>query len=274
MAVRDRPWGTTARIPTSDGPVWFKASGRNRAFEAELVASLARGWPDLLPRVIAWHAERGWLLTADAGTCFDELGNPPELWLRLLPQYAELQRGASAPTSLPDRTVERWPELYDDLMSSELPLDETEHELVRQFAPRFAQLCEELAGFGLPRAVQHDDLHHRNAFVDGDRLRIIDWGDASLSHPFVSLVATFRFLEERSGLLPSDQWFGKLRDAYLEPWGPGLVPAFDLAQRLGRFAHAFGWVSLRRALPAEKRAAYDVPFQTVLRRALAFPVSD
>jgi hypothetical protein len=58
-------------------------------------------------------------------------------------------------------------------------------------------------------------------------------------------------------------------DAYLEPWGEGLVAAFDLAQRLGRFAHAFGWVSLRRQLPAEERATYDVPFQVVLRRALA-----
>lgn len=50
--------------------------------------------------------------------------------------------------------------------------------------------------------------------------------------------------------------------------GTGLTAAFDLAQRLGRFAHAFGWISLRRLLPEDARPSYDVPFRTILRRAL------
>ena len=267
--VRERVWATTCRIPTADGTAWFKASSASHAFETELVAGLAQAWPDLVPRVLASDPARGWLLTADAGTPFEELGNPPELWLRLLPRYAELQREAAVPAALPDRSVERWPELYDDLAGSELPLEPSEVERMHRFAPRFAELCGELAGYGLPPAIQHDDLHHKNAFVDGDRLRIVDWGDASRSHPFVSLVVTFRFLEELNGLAPDDPWFARLRDAYLEPWGSGMAPAFDLAERLGRFAHAFGWAALRRLLPEDARGAYDVPFQDVLRRALA-----
>jgi hypothetical protein len=47
------------------------------------------------------------------------------------------------------------------------------------------------------------------------------------------------------------------------------VEAFDLSQRVGRFAHAFGWEQLRRLLPQDVRPAYDVPFRVVLRRALA-----
>jgi len=184
--VRERVWATTSRIPTADGAVWFKVCAESHLFEAELVASLARGRPDLLPRVLASDASRGWLLMADAGTPFDELGNPPELWLRLLPRYAELQREAIVPSSVPDRTLPRWSELYDELAGSEVPLEAAEVERLRRFAPRFAELCGELASHGLPAAVQHDDLHQKNAFVDGDRLRIVDWGDASLSHPFVS----------------------------------------------------------------------------------------
>jgi hypothetical protein len=267
--IRDRVWATTTRIPTAGGPVWFKACAGSHIFEAELVADLARDRPDLLPRLLASDPARGWLLTADAGTSFDQLGNPPELWLKLLPRYAELQRGARVPGTVPDRTVRRWPELYEELAASELPLEPAEAARLRQFAPRFAELCGELAGHGLPAAIQHDDLHHKNAFVDGEHLRIVDWGDASLSHPFVSLVVTYRFLEERNGLAPADPWFATLRDAYLEPWGSGLRPAFVLAQRLGRFVHAFGWSSLRRVLPPEARASYDVPFRIVLRRALA-----
>ena len=266
--VRDRVWATTSRIPTADGVVWLKATAGSHRFEAELVAQLANGWPELLPRVLAHDCERGWLLLADAGTSFEQLGNPPELWLRLLPRYAELQREAKTPPTVPDRRLSRWPELYEDLAGSELPLGHAEVARLRQFAPQFAELCEELAGYGVPDAIQHDDLHHKNAFVDGERLRIIDWGDASRSHPFVSLVVTFRFLEERNGLRPDDPWFAKLREAYLEPWGKGFGEAFQIAQRLGRFVHAFGWVHLRQLLPEEERAAYDTPFRTVLQRAL------
>ena len=267
--VRDRTWATTTRIPTADGDVWFKSSAETHAFEAGLVASLAALRPDLLPRLLAADVERGLLLTADAGTPFEALGNPPELWLQLLPRYAELQREARPPGGLPDRRLGRWPELYDELAHSELPLDAAETARVRAFAARFAMLCAELADAGIPDTVQHDDLHHKNGFADGDALRIIDWGDSSLSHPFVSLVVTFRFLEEFNGLAPGDPWFARLRDAYLEPWGGGLADAFESSLVAARFAHAFGWVALRRILPVEERPHYDVPFATVLRRALA-----
>jgi hypothetical protein len=267
--VRSRSWATTTRIPTPNGWVWFKACARSHGFEPELVARLADGWPDLLPRVLAHDAAHGWLLLANAGVAFEQFDNSPELWLRLLARYAELQRTASPPGDLPDRTLERWPELYDDLAGSQLPLEPEELARLRAYAPRFAELCEDLAEHGLPATIQHDDLHHKNAFVDGDCLRIIDWGDACRSHPFVSLVVTFRFLEERNGLSPDDPWFARLRDGYLEAWGAGLSPAFELSQRIGRFAHAFGWVAMRRLLREEVRAAYDVPFAVVLRRALA-----
>jgi hypothetical protein len=267
--VRDRRWAATTRVPTAGGDVWLKASAPTHAFEPRLVASLAALRPDLMPRVLAADPDRRLLLMADAGTPFDALGNPPELWLRLLPRYAELQREAHQPAGPPDRRLERWPELYDDLLHSDLPLEPAEMARVRAFAPRFAELCADLADAGVPDTVQHDDLHHKNAFVDGDALRIIDWGDSSLSHPFVSLVVTFRFLEERNGLDPRDPWFARLRDAYLEPWGGGLRDAFERSIPAARWAHAFGWVATLRIVPADQVSHYNVPFATVLRRALA-----
>jgi hypothetical protein len=72
-----------------------------------------------------------------------------------------------------------------------------------------------------------------NVYRHGERLRLLDWGDSSISHPFVSLVVTFRFLEEVNRLPPDDPWFSRLRDAYLEPSGHGLLHAFLLAIRIG-----------------------------------------
>ena len=106
-------------------------------------------------------------------------------------------------------------------------------------------------------------------YAQGERLRLLDWGDASISHPFASLVVTFRFLEETNKLPPADKWFARLRDAYLEPWGHGLAGAFALAIRVGTFAHTFGWARQRDALPEEARPDFDRRFPIVLRRALA-----
>jgi len=100
-------------------------------------------------------------------------------------------------------------------------------------------------------------------------LRLLDWGDASISHPFASIGVAFRFLEEINKLPPADPWFTRLRDAYLEPWGRGLAGAFVLAIRVGAFAHAVAWLRHRDALPNKASAEFDREFQTVLRRAVA-----
>jgi aminoglycoside phosphotransferase (APT) family kinase protein len=117
--------------------------------------------------------------------------------------------------------------------------------------------------------VQHVDLHMANVYRQGGRLLLLDWGDASISHPLASLVVTFRFLEETNHLPPTDPWFARLRDAYLEPWGRGLSDTLALAIRVGTFAHTFAWARQRDALPNEARRDFNKVFPIVLRRAVA-----
>ena len=271
----ERPWATVLRVPLADGVAWFKACAPVQAFEPRLTAQLFARWPDRVAEVLGHDEERAWLLLADAGTPIRERGNPPEPWLVALPLYAELQRGEASRThdhlanGVPDLRVATLPARYDDLLQHDLPLERAEIRLLRDFAPRFAELCGELATHDVPETVQHDDLHHANLYAQGERLRLLDWGDASISHPFASLVVTFRFLEEINKLLPSDPWFRRLRDAYLEPWGTGLAGTFALAIRVGTFAHAVAWTRQRDALPAEARPDFDRWFAVVLRRAVA-----
>jgi hypothetical protein len=68
---------------------------------------------------------------------------------------------------------------------------------------------------------------------------------------------------------PGDPAYDRLRDAYLEPWGPGYREAFELAVRTGAFAHAFASARQRDALPRGLRAGHDQEFAVILRRALA-----
>jgi hypothetical protein len=195
--------------------------------------------------------------------------------LRVLPLYAELQIGEAIHAQghvahgAPDLRVATMPAHYEELVRRDLPLEADEVERLRGFAARFRTLCDELAAAGVPESIQHDDLHGKNVYLLEERMRILDWGDASVSHPFASLVVTFRFLEEINRLPPGDPRFPRLRDAYLEPWGPGLTETFSLATRVGRFAHAIAWARQRDALPAPERAGFDQWFGVVLRRALA-----
>jgi Phosphotransferase enzyme family len=272
----ERPWATVLRVPIDRGGVaWFKACAPVQAFEARLTAELFTRWPDRVAEVLAHDEERSWLLLADAGTPIGVFGNPPEAWLLALPPYAELQRGevehtpAHVAHGVPDLRLATLPARYEELLQRSLPLDADEVVQLRRFAPRFAQLCNELAASDVPETVQHDDLHMVNVYAQGERLRVLDWGDASISHPFASLLVTFRFLEEVTRLPPGDAWFARLRDAYLEPWGQGLSSVFSLAIRVGAFAHAFAWLGQRDHLPAGARPAFDGWFSIVLRRAIA-----
>jgi phosphotransferase family enzyme len=270
----ERPWATVLRVPLADGVAWFKACAPVQAFEPRLTAGLFARWPDRVAEVLGHEEERAWLLLADAGTPIGVFGNPPEAWLVALPLYAELQRGEAAHTHehlehhVPDLRVATLPARYEDLLQRDLPLGSDEVGRLRRFEARFAELCGELAAHEVPETVQHDDLHMANVYARGGRLRVLDWGDASISHPFASLVVTFRFLEEVTKLPPGDPWFARLRDAYLEPWGGGLADVFALAIRVGAFAHTFAWARQRDHLPQEARPEFDKRFPIVLRRAL------
>ncbi|MDQ6674159.1 MAG: aminoglycoside phosphotransferase family protein [Chloroflexota bacterium] len=269
-----RPWATVLRVPLADRIVWFKACAPVQAFEPRLTGELFARWPNRVAEVLGRDDERAWLLLANAGTSMRALGNPPETWLLALPLYAELQRGEAAhardhlANGVPDLRVATWSARYDDLLKRDLPLDSSEIRRLREFARRFAELCGELAAHNVPETIQHDDLHMANVYKDGNRLRVLDWGDSSISHPFASLVVTFRFLEEINKLPPGDPWFRRLRDAYLEPWGTGLTDAFALGIRIGTFAHAFAWTRQRNALPEDARPEFDKVFSIVLRRAI------
>lgn len=273
--AHERPWAAVLRVPHADGVAWFKACGPVQAFEPRLTARLSTRWRDRVAEVIAHDEDRAWLLLADAGTPVGAFGNPPEAWLAALPHYAELQRGEAAHVAehlrggVPDLRLTNLPSRYDDLVARELPLAPDEHDRLAAFAPRFADLCAELAAAGISETVQHDDLHHGNVYTRDDELRVLDWGDASISHPFASLFVTFRFLEEVTRLRPGDPWFTRLRDAYLEPWGVGLTGTFELAMRVGGFAHAIAWARQRDHLPDGARPDFDRWFAVVLRRALA-----
>jgi hypothetical protein len=267
-----RPWGTVLRVPVAGSSAWFKACAPAQKFEPRLTDALAERWPDRLPEVIAHDEERAWLLLADAGEPLG-IGGDPAPWLDLLPRYAELQRAEAVHTDqhliggVPDRRLAKFPTFYEEMLSHASSLGTEKLARLRAFTQRFGELSAELNARGIPETIQHDDLHGANIYRRDGELRILDWGDSCVSHPFRTLYVTFEHL-----FLPhGDPWLARLRDAYLEPWGQPaeLREAYALAERLGPFGHVFKSLPLLDTIPKAEQPLYLSDFTSTLAACAA-----
>jgi uncharacterized protein YceK len=124
-------------------------------------------------------------------------------------------------------------------------------------APRLTEWCERLAASPVPPSLDHSDLHDYSVFAaPGGRYTFFDWGDASIAHPFTSLLVYLRVVANRHNLAPGAPGLLRLRDVYLEPWTAehpvaSLREDVRLAMRLGGIGRALTW---QRAFP--EAAAY------------------
>ena len=254
---------------------WFKACRPVQGFEPRLTSELHRRWPGRVAHVLGHDETRAWLLTVDGGEPIEWSAEALPAWLDVLPRYAEMQIGEASHVAdhfrhgVPDLRLETLPGQLDAMLNGDLPLERDEAWAFRAFVSRFAELCVQLATTHPVATVQHDDLHGRSVHDDRGSLRVLDWGDASIGQPLFSLVRLDLSLTETVGTATRDRWFPRLRDAYLEPWGPATRPAFDLAHRLGLIAHTLTWSRHRSAMAVDARPAFDALFAPVLSRALA-----
>jgi hypothetical protein len=235
-------WSTVLRVPTTDGDVWFKANDVSMRHEGALVELLAEECPVLVAAPLATDHDRGWLLSPDAGESLRSVSprvGTLDHWLTLLPAYAEAQLrmvphvDRLIALGVPDRRLAALPTAYARLVEEV------------DAAPRFREavglvedLCERLAAFEIDETLNHDDLHDGQVHLRDGQLRILDWGDACVSHPFFTLSVTLQGvlswgLDDVENSVDTTPF----RDAYLAPfrerWGGDLAAACDVAMRLG-----------------------------------------
>jgi hypothetical protein len=242
-----RPWSTVMRVPTADGPVWFKANGPQQQFEAVLIGVLAEERPDAVPPLLAVDLERGWMLIADAGERLREIvarERSLARWLDILPLYAGVQIHLAPRASdlvargVPDMRLEVLPAKFEAFLEEVGPElgDDALVERARAAVPWVREASEELASYGIPETIQHDDFHDGQVFVKGGRYLLMDWGDACVSHPFFTLSVTLEGslswgLDDVDGSEP----IGPYAAAYLGPFARSgeSARAVELSLRLG-----------------------------------------
>ncbi len=254
-----RPWGAVLRGATEQGHIYLKVCGPSQAFEPALTALLARFDTDaVMPKLLATHASQPWMLLGDGGVRL--IGAPSrerfEVWRSILPRYARLQRrleGHEADlldVGVPDLRLERLAPLLDSVIDDEpgFHLDRPDpfaptYARLRELHPQVRQLVDELGLLGIGPTIQHDDLHQNNVLVRHGRAVVIDWGDACVSHPFLSLWIVRCAVAHGAGVEDAGGAASSLIDRYLEAWGDvapmrELRRAADLGAALGEVSRA------------------------------------
>jgi Phosphotransferase enzyme family len=249
-----RPWATVMRVPTDAGPVWFKANAPVLAHEAAVVSVLVGTRPDALPELLAVDLERGWMLMGDGGQRLREIVERERSlrrWLEVLPRYAELQIDLAGHADelvalgAPDRRLVVLASQYEQLLDDGVEgLAGDELRRLRALTAQVGEMCDQLAGFGLPETIQHDDLHDGQVFVRDGRYLFFDWGDACVSHAFFTMAVTLEgVLAWGLDDVEGSEEIGPYRDAYLAPFAgyatrPELEEAHTIALRLGWLCRA------------------------------------
>lgn len=258
-----RSWSTVLRVPTSVGVLFFKATAPMLAHEPALTQALARWRPDCMPEILAVDTERRWMLLRDSGESLRsriQAEQDTGRWHAVLPLYADMQieLAGRAPDLLALGALDRrlatlagqYEQLLDDtdamLIGQTDGLTSEEYQQLRALTPRFAELCERLAGYSVPETLHHDDFHDGNIYVRDDRYTFADWGESCVAHPFYTLVVTLRSTAYQQGWAEDAPELARLRDSYLAPWArfesrENLLAAFALAQRVGMVCRALTW---------------------------------
>jgi hypothetical protein len=159
------------RAMTNAGRIFFKATASEMIFEAALTQKLTKWHPDGMPELIAVDTVRGRMLMLAFG--------------------------------VPDYRLEELPAIYENLPSDEerLLIDQgkgltsTELKTLQDLTPRFRHICADLAPYGITTSLNQGDFHDGNTLIKNGRITFFDWGDANVTHPFVSLRTCFVSIE-------------------------------------------------------------------------------
>lgn len=222
--------GCVFQCMTGAGSVFLKILPPVFSAELEAAEAVARWGVARLPRLIAAERERGWMLTLDMGGRDLSEGDALEAWTAAAREWARTQIAALPFMESPEARAlrdARWPaaarrfeslipRIEPLLSGAPMALAPAEIEALRQCAPRWMALVEEIARGGVPASLEHGDLRASNIRLTAEGIIFFDWAFASVAHPFLSMAGLLHC--HRAWLFDRPEWRDSIRDAYLELW--------------------------------------------------------
>jgi hypothetical protein len=237
------PAHTFLQVNTARGVVLFKASYPAPPNEAAVTLALAGRFPDLVPQPLASDVPNNWLLM-DAYHENGGLQTGDEDAFSIARKFANFQLESSRHAvewkklEVPDRGIAsldlflgEFDKLHPVLQSGENSLSAAELE---RLLPRISDsqgLCRQLSEYALPATLVHPGFGATNVIREDGSLKVLNWSDVMVSHPFFSASVFLQSLgaqgEQEKEL--RNAWFSAF--AEFEP-SSRLEESFELANRL------------------------------------------
>lgn len=259
-------WSTVLRVPTNEGTLFFKATAPETKYEIALTCKLAEWSPADLPQIVAADIDRGWMLMRDGGEALRASIRPAKdvsPWEPVIVRYAQMQMRLAEHADemlllgIPDHRLHRLPSLLHELLNDLPPLmineekglSAADHARAKNLAADFEKTCTKLAAFGIPETLNHGDFHDGNILLKDGRITFFDWGDADITHPFVSLRTFFVSMEialDLEDFVPPTNEMLSLLQSYLNEWGKfqsgdQIKMAYQLSRPVASVVKALAW---------------------------------
>ena len=256
----------------TDGPaLWFKAVGEPNQKEFLITCTLAQLFPNYIPVVLAARPEwNGWLTREAAGKLLGEVGEDA-LWQRAAGALAELQSdsidhgarilgagardlGAAELSKFIQPLMESMAELME--RQTKVPPATLGRDELFLLGDRIQSALDAQEALGIPETLGHLDLNPGNLVVSPSRCRFLDWAEAYVGNPFLSLEYLLEHLRRTNRTDSAVET--KLVESYCARWKHVVPPAavaeaLALAPLLAVFAYAAAsnaWEDTERLQPA------------------------
>jgi hypothetical protein len=247
LTGRFRQWNASPtfsliRFETDSSALWFKAVGEPNLREYSITLALSRSFPTFTARLIAAHPDWNAWLTVEADGTHPDANSSFEVWMKIVESLAELQIASYGQAlhlvnagcrdvrarALAGR-VEPYLELMQDLMKlqtkdSPAPLSRGELLTLGAQLKDFLAHCDQLS-FSI--TLGHLDFNPGNILVTRDRSVFLDWVDAYVGHPFLTLEYLFEHLRRLH--LANPAWESDLRTLYARKW-QAFMPAQEFVE--------------------------------------------
>ncbi len=290
-----RAWSTVMSVASNAGMLYFKATAPETIYEIALTERLAAWSPDCLPELIASDSAHGWMLMRDGGEQLRASIRPTKNvlpWEPVIVRYADLQVSLAAHVDellalgVPDHRLAVLPALYEQILTDEASLmlnqekglTSAEFARLQELTPRLRQICADLAALGIPESINHGDFHDGNILLKDGRITFFDWGDTSITHPFVSLRTFFVSMEialEMEDWAPPTTEMVALRDRYLARWEgfaskEQLLKAYELSRPVASIVKTLLWYAGITEMEPSVRQEYAWIVPEVLREFMVY----
>lgn len=263
------PYSCVMRLTNGDSGYYLKQTPPHLFREAAVTELLERIAPGVVPHVHASNVQLGCFLIEDAGVqmrAYLKSGGDLSMLVKTLKSYAGLQRATAAhidelwALGVPDWRLTNLPDLFTRLIYkpevTAAGLTPVEQKALEAYTRVLKAQCSDLAAYGIPETIEHPDFQDKNMVVSGEDVRVIDWGEAVISHPFFSMARCMFSVGRHHGFDAAHPSALLLKSAYLAEWAAYVSPedintAYSLVEKLSLPYSALAYAQLADACGAE-----------------------